>query len=118
MRRFFRSTYLRTIMRLTNPAKVLAEWYATHPSVRRLWAIDEARRMRIIVTLEPTLDNDDLYPAWLANGREWASDLQSRLNVAVHMEVAYEPAFTRLGLGHEGFLVAELHWRDPSLERD
>jgi hypothetical protein len=97
---------------------VLAEWYAAHPSVRRLWAIGESQRMRIVVTLEPTPDSDDLYPSWLANGRQWAHELQSRMEVAVHMEVVYEPVFSGLAPGIEGVLVAEIHWRDPSMQRD
>jgi hypothetical protein len=62
---------------VTGAFVVLAKWYAAHSVVRRLWAIRESQRMRIIVKLEPTRDGDDIYPAWLANGHEWAhEDLQ------------------------------------------
>jgi hypothetical protein len=93
---------------------VLGEWYAAHPSVRRLWAIRESKRIRVIVTLEPTPDSDDLYPAWLANGHAWAHELQIRMEVPVHLEVMHDPALTALAAGIDGVLVAELLWRDPS----
>ena len=46
--------------------KTLTQWYAAHSAFRRLWAIQESQRMRVIVMLEPTNDGDDIYPAWLA----------------------------------------------------
>jgi hypothetical protein len=71
----------------------LAKWYATHPAVRRLWAIRAPQRMRVIVTLEPTHDGDDIYPAWLANGRQWVRELQSRIDGPVELEVMDPPFF-------------------------
>ena len=90
-------------------AQVLANWYAAHSMVRRLWAIDESQRVRVIVTLRPTNDGDDIFPAWLANAREWAQELQSSLRGPVQLEVMDEPA-----AGVDGVLVAELAWRDSS----
>jgi hypothetical protein len=52
-------------------------------AVRRLWAFKASQGMRIIVTLEPTHDGDDICPAWLANGYEWARKLQLRMARAV-----------------------------------
>ena len=43
-----------------------AAWYATHSSVRRLRAVRNSYQLRILVTLEPTHDDCDAYPAWLA----------------------------------------------------
>ena len=45
-------------------AAVLAKWYASHPLVRRLWAIEEVEVIRILLALEPTVDGGDTQPAW------------------------------------------------------
>jgi hypothetical protein len=37
----------------------LSQWYASHAIVRRLWAMESGEAIRIVVTLEPTLDGDD-----------------------------------------------------------
>jgi hypothetical protein len=92
----------------------LATWYAANSAVRRLSAISEAQRLRVVVTLEPTHDGDDIYPAWLANGNEWAQELQSRLGGPVQLEVLDEPAFAEFASGVDGVLVAELFWRDST----
>jgi hypothetical protein len=89
----------------------LAEWYAAHPAVRRLWAIREAHGLRVILTLEPTHDGDEIYPAWLANGQAWAHDLELRVDGPVELQVMHAPF--PLELGVDGVLVAELCWRDP-----
>ena len=94
---------------------VLAEWYAAHSAVRRLWAIKESQRIRVIVTLEPTHDGDDIYAAWVAKGREWAHALQSRMDGPVQLEVMDEPFLLELVAGVDGLLVAELFWRDSSV---
>jgi len=94
---------------------VLAKWYAAHSAVRRLWAVSESQRMRVIVTLEPTRDGDDIYPAWLANGHEWAHELQLRLRGPVQLEVMDEPLLAGLAAGVDGVLVAELSWRDATM---
>jgi len=97
---------------------VLAKWYAAHSAVRRLWAISESQRMRVIVTLEPTHDGDDIYPAWLANGHEWAHELQLRTGGPVQLEVTDEPFLVEFAAGVDGVLVAELLWRDSSMTPD
>ena len=79
--------------------------------VRRLWAIKESHGVRIIVTLGPTNDGDEVYPAWLANAREWTQELQSRLGESVELEVV--DALWRGDFA--GDLVADLSWRDSSL---
>ena len=98
--------------------KALTQWYATHSAFRRLWAIKEPQRMRVVVMLEPTHDGDDIYPAWLANGEEWARDLQGRIAEPVQREVVDEPFAAEFVAGIDGFLVAELFWRDSSLPLD
>ncbi|MCI0348464.1 MAG: hypothetical protein L0Z53_03475 [Acidobacteriales bacterium] len=97
---------------------VLAEWYAAHSAVRRLWAITETQRMRVIVTLEPTHDGDDIYPGWLANGHEWSHELQLRMDVPVQLEVMDQPFLAEPAAGVDGVLVAALFWRDSSMPPD
>ena len=97
---------------------VLEQWYAGHSAVRRLWAIKESQGIRVIVTLEPTHDGDDIYPAWLAKGREWARELQSRMDGPVQLEVIEEPYLPEFVAGLDGVLLAELFWRDPSTPPD
>lgn len=74
--------------------------------------------MRVIVMLEPTHDGDDIYPAWLANGHDWARDLQLRIAGPVQLEVVDEPFAAQFAPGVHGVLVAELVWRDSSLPAD
>jgi len=97
---------------------VLSNWYAAHSAVRRLWAVRDSQRMRVIVTLEPTHDGNDIYPAWLANGHEWAHELQLRMDVPVQLEVMDEPFFAEPPAGVDGVLVAALFWRDSSTPPD
>ena len=97
---------------------VLARWYAAHPAVRRLWAIEESQGMRIIVMLEPTHDGDDILPAWLANGREWTHELRLRIDGPLQLEVVHEPFLPDFAAGVDGVLVAELSWRDPGTPPD
>jgi hypothetical protein len=106
------------LMTSTAAFVVLADWSAAHSAFRRLWAIKESQRMRVIVMLEPTHDGDDIYPAWLANGHEWTRELQSRMAGPVQLEVVGEPFAAEFAAGIEGVLVAELSWRDISLLTD
>jgi hypothetical protein len=98
--------------------KALTQWYAMHSAFRRLWAIKEPQRMRVVVMLEPTHDGDDIYPAWLANGQEWVRELQGRIAEPVQLEVVDEPFAAEFVAGIDGLLVAELFWRDSSLPAD
>lgn len=109
---------LNQLRAVTAALAALTKWYARHRTVRRLWAISEPQRMRVIVTLEPTHDGDDIYPAWLANGHEWAHELQLRMDVPVHLEVMDEPFLAQPIAGVDGVLVAALFWRDSSMPPD
>jgi hypothetical protein len=71
--------------------------------------------MRVLVTLEPTHDGDDIYPAWLANGHEWAHELQLRMEGPVQLEVVDELFLAEFAPGVDGVLVAEVFWRDSSM---
>jgi hypothetical protein len=92
----------------------LNRWYAAHSMVRRLWALHHAGRMRVIVILQPTLDGDDIYPAWLAKGREWIRELEVLMNGPVQLEVMEESSCGPLSAAFEGVIVADLSWRDST----
>jgi hypothetical protein len=92
---------------------VVATWYATHSDIRRLRAIEDSQGVRIIVTLEPTLDGNDTYPAWIANSVSWAHELQLRIDSPVTLELIAEPAFEEIERQGDGVIVADLCWRDP-----
>ena len=99
-------------------AAVLAKWYASHPVVRRLWAVEEIELIRIVVTLEPTTDDDDTQPAWLANSWTWAQDLRLRMNRVVHLEMINHPSHIEAMLDRHSALITELSWRDPTIAAD
>lgn len=56
-------------MTLEVAAAELVHWYTSHSLIRRLWAIEEVEALRVVVTLEPTPDGDNVEPAWLANSQ-------------------------------------------------
>jgi hypothetical protein len=97
-----------------SPSAALADWYASHPVVRHLWAIEYTQGMRVIVTLEPAVDGNDVHPAWIANNRAWIHDLQSQLRGPVRLELIDGPSHTEAQVEDEGVVVADLCWRDPS----
>jgi hypothetical protein len=85
----------------------LAHWYASHSTVRRLWAVEESMGMQVLITLEPTHDGDDTEIAWLANSGAWARELESYLDRPVTLALIDEP------LSEEIEVLAQLCWRDP-----
>lgn len=89
-------------------------WYARHASVRQLWAIWEGHRLRVLVTLEPTHDDNDTSPAWVAHCHAWADELQLCTNLPVQLELIDEPMLEGAGSGGEGANLARLSWRDPT----
>ena len=100
-------------------AAMLAEWYASHSTIRRLWAIEEKEVIRVVVTLEPTPDGDDTQPAWLANSWTWAQDLRLRLQGTVHLQMIGEPsARAESFCDTHSALITELSWRDPTRAAD
>lgn len=104
----------------------LTSWYASHPAVRRLWAIEESRTLssadegsiRVFIMLEPTPDGDDISPAWFANGEEWVRELQMQIEEAVQLHIIDEPLSGEFEVDVEGILIAVLCWRDPSMLTD
>jgi hypothetical protein len=95
-------------------AEALADWYDAHPTIRRLWAIRSALALNVIVTLEPTVDNGDTYPAWFACSRGWAHEIHGLTGGQVSLELLEEPSVDEFEIELEGELVAALSWRDPT----
>ena len=93
----------------------VGRWYQSNPSIRRLWAIRHPYYLRVIVSIEPTLDNDDVYPVWLVNRATWAAQLQAFAGCPVRVELLQEFPWSRIGAEPGGEVVAELSWRDATL---
>ena len=92
-------------------AAALAQWYAEHAAIRRLWAIDDPVGLVVLVTLEPTSDGDDTMPVWLANERTWTNDLALR----TRREVRLKPivgGIDAAAVAAGAATIAELGWRD------
>ena len=91
-----------------------AGWYATHSTVRRLRALSTSHQLQILVTLEPTHDDSDAYPAWLANCGAWARELQLCTDSPVRLQLLDEPMFDGSATDADGVIVTTLSWRDPA----
>ena len=105
------STVLRHV---TAESEALADWYDANPTIRRLWAIRDARTLSVILTLEPTVDNDDTYPAWFACNQRWAREIGSITGSPVNLELLDEPPVDEFEIDLEGEIVAVISWRDPT----
>jgi hypothetical protein len=104
---------------VTAAAAILGKWYASHSIFRRLWAIEASEAIRIVLTLEPTLDGDDTQPAWLANSWSWAQELRVRLQRQVHLELINEPsARVEASCDIASASITEISWRDASRDTD
>ena len=99
----------------TAESLALARWYDSKPAVRRLWGIKDAQRLRVIVAVEPTLDDDDISPAWFAHAEEWASELHSHMGSDVQLELIHVPTFDEIEIDDESVIIADLFWRDATL---
>jgi hypothetical protein len=93
-------------------AAALTRWYADHASIRRLWAIDAAPALTILVALEPTSDGDDTLPVWLANYRSWASDLRLLVQRDVQLQLVVPGTFGEALVDPDAVTIAEVSWRD------
>lgn len=102
---------------ITAESLALAFWYDAHPAVRRLWGIRVAQRIRVIVAIEPTLDNDDVFPCWLANTKAWSRDLHLRTGSRVDLELIKEIPCDGIEIDPGSILIADLYWRDPTLNQ-
>lgn len=100
---------------ITRESLVLSAWYDANPAVRRLWAVKDSRALRVIVALEPTVDDSDTSPAWLAHGQIWAREIRSGTGSFVELEMVEEPSVDEIEIDAEGEIIAALCWRDPTL---
>lgn len=96
-------------------ATTLAQWYADHSSIRRLWAIEDPLALRVVVTLEPTSDGDDSLPIWLANNRDWTNSLRLRTRREVQLQLVVAGAFGESDVDPGAVTIAEVSWRDSWL---
>lgn len=93
---------------------LLARWYTTQSSIRRLWAFDERDAgISVFVTLEPTFDGDDALPIWLARRQQWAHELRALTNCDVRLKLIASGVFERAHADTAAATIAELNWRDP-----
>jgi hypothetical protein len=93
----------------------LAKWYDANPAVQHLWGIRDAQTLRVVVSIAPTPDGDDVYPAWVANCRAWARELHFLTRSVVQLELVGESMLDGIELDAEGVIVADLFWRDATL---
>ena len=103
---------------ITAESEALAAWYDAHPTIRRLWAIlksqGDAQTISVILTLEPTVDNGDTYPAWFACNQGWAREIRAITGSPVELELLDEPLVDEFEIDLEGEIVAAISWRDPT----
>jgi hypothetical protein len=99
---------------ITAESEALADWYDATPDVRRLWAIRESRLLRVIVTLEPTMDNGDTSPVWFAQSAMWEQELRANTGGLVRLELVPEPHAPVFEVEADGEVVAAISWRDPA----
>jgi len=100
---------------ITAESLALAKWYDANPTVQRLWGIRDAQALRVVVALEPTLDSDDVSPAWVANCQAWARELHLLTGAAVQLELVGESPLDGIEFRAESVIVADLFWRDATL---
>jgi hypothetical protein len=91
---------------------VLSAWYCSRPEIRRLLAMRDEDGLRILLQIEPAPDSNEMHPAWVANRREWANELQWHTCTAVQLETFSEAG--QAGPDSRDEVVADLSWRDPS----
>jgi len=102
---------------ITAESLALAWWYDSHPAVRRLWGIKVAQGLRVIVAIEPTLDNDDVVPGWLANSGTWSRELDLRTGSYVQLELIKDLPCDGIEVEPGSVLIADLFWRDATLNQ-
>jgi hypothetical protein len=102
---------------ITAQSLALAAWYDSQPLVRRLWGIRDAETLRVIISVEPTHDNDDICAAWLAHSQAWAQELHSCTGSSVQLQLIDEPLFDGIEFDAESVIIADLFWRDATLNQ-
>jgi hypothetical protein len=99
---------------LANPPRSLPGT-AQAPEIRRLWAVRDARGLRVMVHLVPANDSSEVHPAWMANRDAWINELELRTGSSVRLEQANEPLGEDVATAAAGASVAAFLWRDPAL---
>lgn len=100
----------------------LERWYATHPKVLRLWAIEDQAApgqtgkagLRVVVMLAPTLDADETFPFWMAHGRRWTDELRRQVAPLARLELLDGPLPDAFDIDGDGVVVAALCWREST----
>lgn len=100
---------------ITAESLALATWYDAHPVIRRLWGIRDGQRLRVIVSVEPTLDDSDISPVWIGNSMSWARELRSSTGAVLQLELLDEPDSDGIEVDQDSIVVADLFWRDSTL---
>lgn len=108
---------LTVVRHVTVESLALSWWYDSQPEVRRLWGIKETHQLRVIVAIEPTHDNNDVYPVWCANYDSWTRELSRRTGLPVQLELVHEFVNSELEIDGDGDVIVDLFWRDASLNR-
>jgi hypothetical protein len=100
---------------VTRESAALSAWYASPPEIRWLLALRDIQGLRVFVHLEPSLDSNEIHPAWTANRDVWMDELQSRTGSTVRLEHADGPFGDEVMTDGPGIVVAAMFWREPSL---
>ena len=100
---------------ITAESLALARWYDAHPSIRRLVGITVGEELRVIVAIDPTLDDDDILPVWLANTRIWTKELCAHTGRSVRLELTQEVFGAGIEVDPGSSLTADLFWRDATI---
>jgi hypothetical protein len=100
---------------LTAESIALAAWYDSHPVVRRLWGIKTLQLLRVIVSVEATHDNSDIFPLWLGHSGNWLQELELGTGRAVQLELFEEGPFDGIHVEAGSVVIADLFWRDSTL---
>lgn len=99
---------------VTRESAALAAWYGSHPEIQRMWAIRDARGLRVIVDVVRANDSNEVHPTWMANRDAWVDELESRTGSRVRLEHAGEPSGDDAAIKAPGVVVAAFLWRDPT----
>lgn len=101
----------------TAESLALARWYDSRPAIRRLWGIKDAQKLRVIVALEPTVDDDDIFPTWFAHADAWSSELRRHTGSPVQLELIQAASVDEIEIDAGCVIIAELFWRDATLNQ-
>lgn len=102
---------LRTEGEVAELTAMLAQWYADHAAIRRLWAIEGTTALEVLVALEPNFDANDMLPVWRANRRFWTRELCLLAGREVQLRLVVLDDFGEFYVNPDAVTIAELSWR-------